>query len=504
MSTSIIVSSIAVYFSFLLGIAWYTSRNASNNSYFLGNKASPWFAVAFGMIGDSLSGVTFISLPGTVGANQFGYMQMVLGYLVGYFIIANVLLPLYYKLNLTSIYSYLNERFGMASQKTGSFFFLISRIIGAALRLYLAAGVIQLFVFDSLGVPFWVTVSIIIILMLIYTYKGGIKTLVWTDTFQSSLLLLGVILSITAIARELNFSISDIFRSVNNSKYSQVFFWDWREKSFFFKQFFSGAFVAIVMTGLDQNMMQKNLSCRNLKEAQKNIYWFSIVMVIVNLFFVSLGALLYIYSSAKGIAIPVHPGTGKIITDKLFPMLALEHLGSFAAIVFIIGLTAATFSSADSVLTTLTTSFCIDFIGTEQPGKFTEKQQTKLRHRVHLTFAFILLLTILASAALNETSVLDAIFTVAAYTYGPLLGLFTFGLFTNIKAKDKWVPLICFFPPVSCYFLNTYSQQLMGGYKFGYELLMLNGLITFIGLLACGDYKNNVTATPNTDINAQV
>lgn len=481
-SPLIIVLSILGYFVLLMMIAWYTSRNATNDSYFLGNKSSPWYAVAFGMIGDSLSGVTFISLPGTVTNGQFSYMQMVLGYLLGYFIIARVLLPLYYKLNLTSIYSYLNQRFGSYSQKTGSFYFILSRLIGAALRLFLAAGVIQLFVFDYYNIPFPVTVSIIILLMMIYTYRGGIKTLVWTDTFQSALLLLGVVLSITAIMGALDFNISDVFTQVKESKYSQIFFWDWKEKSYFGKQFISGAFVAVVMTGLDQNMMQKNLSCPNLKDAQKNIYWFSLVLVIVNLFFVALGAMLYIFAEQQGISLPVDSETGKIITDKVFPTIALNHLGMFAAIIFIVGLTASTFSSADSVLTTLTTSFCIDFLRIDSRSDFSEKQKTNYRHIVHIGFAVLLLITILLCELMNKTSVLDAIFSMAAYTYGPLLGLFAFGLFTKISVKDKWVPVVSIISVVICYVLKENSETLLGGYKFGYELLLLNGILTFTGL----------------------
>lgn len=481
MSPLLIILSITGYFGFLLLIAWYTSKNANNDSYFLGNKASPWYAVAFGMIGDSLSGVTFISLPGTVGTAQFGYMQMVLGYLLGYYIIAKVLLPLYYKLNLTSIYSYLHERFGRNAQKTGSFYFLISRLIGAALRLYLAAGVLQLFVFDHYNIPFVVSVTIIIFLMLIYTYRGGIKTLVWTDTFQSALLLLGVVLSIVAITSELDLNILTAAEKVKESNYSQIFFWDWKEKSFFVKQFLSGAFVAIVMTGLDQNMMQKNLSCKSLGEAQKNIYWFSVVLVVVNLFFVCLGALLYLYTTEKGIELPVNPATGKVMTDKLFPMLSLNYLGTFAAMVFILGLTAATFSSADSVLTTLTTSFSLDILEMDKKN-IEERKLTRIRHLVHIGFAVALLLTILACKIINQTSVLDAIFTVAAYTYGPLLGLFAFGLFTKLKVRDNLVPVVCLIPPVVCYFLYKNSEALLGGYKFGYELLLLNGLLTFLGL----------------------
>jgi len=434
------------------------------------------------MIGDSLSGVTFISLPGTVGTSQFSYLQLVLGYLLGYYIIAKVLLPLYYRLNLTSIYSYLNGRFGAWSQKTGSFFFLISRTIGAALRLYLAAGVIQLFVSDAWKIPFPVTVSIIIILILIYTYKGGIKTLVWTDTFQSLLLLLGVVLSIVAIMQKLDWGIGETLTNVANSSYSKIFFWDWRPGNFFFKQFLSGAFIAVVMTGLDQNMMQKNLSCPSLKDAQKNIYSFSIVLVLVNIFFVSLGALLYLYMDKMGIELPMNADTGKIATDKIFPMLALGHLGSFAAIVFILGLTAATFSSADSVLTTLTTSFSIDFLRLDDSTRYTEQQQTKIRHWVHIGFAIVLLITILLCSVVKQTSVLDAIFKVAAYTYGPLLGLFTFGLFSKRTVIDKWVPFICIVSPGICYLLSENSIEWFNGYKFGYELLLINGFLTFAGL----------------------
>lgn len=481
MSPFFILGCIAAYFLLLLGISAITSRNAGNFGYFLGNKKSPWYIVAFGMIGDSLSGVTFISLPGTVINAQFSYMQLVLGYLLGYAIIAGVLLPLYYRLNLTSIYSYLQQRFGVMSQMTGSFYFLISRIIGASLRLLLAAGVIQIFVSDPLGVPFWLSVSIIIALMMLYTYRGGIKTLVWTDMFQSGLLLLGVIFSIIAILHKLDWSIGDAVTKISSSDYSQIFFWEWREKSFFPKQFLSGAFIAVVMTGLDQNMMQKNLSIRSLPEAQRNITWFSVVLVFVNLFFVCLGALLYLYSNELGLQLPVNSETGKIVTDKVFPFMALNHLGSFAAVIFIIGLIAATFNSADSVLTTLTTSFCIDFLGFERK-EISESRKTRVRHAVHISFAFILLVTILISAGINQTSILDAIFTVAAYTYGPLLGLFAFGLFTKFKVKDMYVPFVCFIPPLLSWKLNENSQEWFNGYKFSYELLLVNGFCTFLGL----------------------
>ena len=475
MSPALILACVGGYFGLLLLIAWFTSRNASNASYFLGNKASPWYAVAFGLIGDSLSGVTFISVPGKVAADQFSYLQIVLGYVLGYVVIAEILLPLYYRLNLTSIYSYLRQRFGPRSQKVGALFFLLSRTTGAAARLYLAANVFQVFVFDQWGIPFWLTVSVTLALILAYTYRGGIKTLVWTDTFQSTFLLLGVALSITAIARELNFGLGDVLATVKNSEMSRTFFWDWRGTNYFWKQFLSGVFIAIVMTGLDQNMMQKNLSCRSLREAKKNIYSFTAVMVLVNLLFVSLGVLLYHYASAKGVAIPKQ-------TDQLFPTLALHHLGAFAAIVFVVGLTAATFSSADSVLTTLTTSFCIDWLGMEERPDMTEARRTALRHKVHVGFAVVLWLVILGFKLVNSKAIIDAIFTLASYTYGPLLGLFAFGLFARSSVRDRWVPAVCCAAPVICFVVQDNSAAWFGGYKMGFELLMLNGLLTCAGL----------------------
>jgi SSS family transporter len=475
MSPALILGCVGGYFAFLLLIAWYTSRNAGNNAYFLGNKASPWYAVAFGLIGDSLSGVTFISVPGKVAADKFSYLQIVFGYVIGYVVIAEILLPLYYKLNLTSIYGYLRQRFGPNSQKIGAVFFLLSRLLGAAARLFLAASVFQLFVFDQWNIPFWLTVSVTIALILLYTYRGGIKTLVWTDTFQSSFLLLGVILSIVAIARELDLNLSGLIATVKNSEMSQTFFWDWRGTNYFWKQFCAGAFIAIAMTGLDQNMMQKNLSCRSLAAAKKNIYAFTSVMVFVNLLFVSLGVLLFHYAATKGIALPER-------TDALFPTLALSHLGTFAAIVFIIGLTAATFSSADSVLTTLTTSFCLDILGMDDRQHLTDAQRTKLRHKVHVGFAVLLWLVILGFQAINSKAIIDAIFTLASYTYGPLLGLFAFGLFARANANDCWVPVVCCASPLICFILQTNSAAWFHGYQIGFELLILNGLLTFLGL----------------------
>ncbi|MCI0744926.1 MAG: sodium:solute symporter [Verrucomicrobia subdivision 3 bacterium] len=478
MSPGLILACIGGYFAFLLLIAWYTSRHATNESYFLGNRASPWYAVAFGLIGDSLSGVTFISVPGQVGKANFSYLQVVFGYVVGYLVIAGILLPLYYRLRLTSIYTYLRDRFGPSSQKTGAFFFLVSRTIGAAARLYLTASVIQLFVFDRWGIHFVTTVATIIGLILLYTYKGGIKTLVWTDTFQSSFLLAGLVLSVVAVARQMDWGVVDLFNAVAHSPHSKVFVSDWKHPNFVLKDFLGGAAIAMAMTGLDQNMMQKNLSCRSLGEAQKNIYSFSIVVVFVNLLFVSLGAFLYSYSSAKSLAVPK-------LTDHLFPTLALQHLGTFAAVAFVIGLTAATFSSADSVLTTLTTSFCVDFLGTERPGKFTEQQKTWSRHAAHIGFSVLLLAVILAFWAVNEEALIGAVLKIAGYTYGPLLGLFAFGICCKTRVHDPWVPLVCVVTPALCYVLSRNGSKWLGGYGIGYELLILNGLLTALGLFLC-------------------
>lgn len=479
MSAGVILVCIALYFAGLLSISWFTGRNESNEAYFIGNRASPWFVVAFGMIGDSLSGVTFISLPGTIVSNSFSYLQLVMGYLAGYAVIAWVLLPVYYKLQLTSIYAYLNGRFGASSQKTGSFYFLISRLLGAGLRLLLAINVLQLFVFDAWNIPFPISVALIILLMLVYTFRGGIKTLIWTDLFQSGFLLLAVVLSIWAILNQLDWSFVQAVSEIKTSRFSDTFFWDWREKNYFFKQFISGAFITIVMTGLDQNMMQKNLSIRTISEARKNILAFSGIVFVVNLFFLSLGALIYIYAEKTGVQLPVDPKTLKLQTDKVFPFLAFNHLGLLASLVFIIGLTAATFNSADSVLTTLTTSFCIDFLGFDAEKESSSKQ-TQTRHLVHIGFAVLLWFCIILSRNLNQTSILDAIFTIAAYTYGPLLGLFGFGLFTNRRLKDSYVPFLSLLPPIASWVLFVNSESWFSGYRFSYELLLINGLLMFI------------------------
>lgn len=476
-----VIAVLLFYFLLLVVISWITSRGADDQSYFIGNKKSPWIAVAFGMLGDSLSGVTFISVPGAVEKNDFSYLQLVFGYFAGYFVISEILLPLYYRLNLTSIYSYLGGRIGPNAEKTGSVFFLLSRLLGAGGRLYLAAGIIHLFVLSQLNIPFPVSVAIIIFLMLIYTLKGGIKTLVWTDVLQSAILLLGVVLSILAIQHSMGKGFGEMIAGIADDPNAETFFWNWQSKSFFPKMFIGGMLTAIAMTGLDQNMMQKNLSCKSLPDAQKNIRWFSFVMLIVNVFFLALGVLLYQYYHTQNIAFPYN-ANGEIITDHVFPNLALNYLGFGAGLVFILGLTAATFSSADSVLTTLTTSFYIDILRTDKNDKLNEQQKRSLRKKIHIAFAILLLIVIIIFDALNNDAVIHTILMIAGYTYGPLLGLFAFGIFTKRSTSDKWVPLICVASPVFCYFLSMYSRDILGGYEFGYELLGLNGLLVFAGL----------------------
>jgi solute:Na+ symporter, SSS family len=441
--------------------------------------------VAFGMIGDSLSGVTFISVPGTVGTAHFSYLQLVFGYFVGYFIISHVLLPIYYKLNLVSVYEYLLKRFGKVTQKTGSVFFIISRLLGAAGRLFLAASVIQFFVFDQftgVKIPFALSVSIILLLMLLYTYRGGIRTLVFTDTFQSLFLVLGVVLSIVAIVSKMDISFGTAIANIYRSDYSETFFFDFKKSNFFLKEFLGGIFIAVTMTGLDQNMMQKNLSCKSLKEAQRNIFWFSIVMVIVTFCFLSLGALIYQYYDHTGTALPMNDA-GKVITDKVFPNLALNYLGVFAGMVFIIGLTAATFSSADSVLTTLTTSAYIDILGLDQKQDLSDATKKKYRTGIHIGFAILIWLIIILFEIMNQQAVITTILMLAGYTYGPLLALFFAGLFTRLDLSDKLVPYACIAGPVLCYLLKYLTSLNPAGYQIGNELILVNGAITFMCLL---------------------
>ncbi len=476
LTPAIIVGIIAAYFMVLMLISYVTGRNSDNTDFFIAGRQSPWYLVAFGMVGATLSGVTFISVPGWVEASQFSYMQMVIGYLLGYFVIATVLMPMYYKLNLTSIYTYLDQRFGNASYKTGAGFFLLSRTIGASFRLYLVAIVLQQFVMESFGIPFWATVLITILLIWIYTFQGGIKTIVWTDTLQTFCMLSAVILTVIAIGQKMDLSFGGLVQTVADSPYSQTFFFEggWGDPKNFIKQFLAGASIAIVMTGLDQDMMQKNLSCRSIGDAQKNMFWFSIALVIAKLLFLCLGALLFIYANQVGITIPER-------SDLLYPTIALNHLSPFIGIMFLLGLIAAAYSSADSALTALTTSFCIDILDFEKK-KTSEAVQKRTRLKVHIGFSILLFFVILLFWFINNDAVIAAIFTVASYTYGPLLGLYTFGFFTKRKVNDSLVPYICIASPILTYLINANSELLLFGYKFGFELLILNGLLTFLGL----------------------
>jgi Na+/proline symporter len=463
------------YLFLLLFIAYLTSRNANNESFYLGNKRSPWYIVAFGMIGASLSGVTFISIPGWVGTSQFSYMQMVMGYLVGYWVIGNILMPVYYKLNLTSIYTYLEERFGKWSYKTGAIFFLISRTIGASFRLYLVVNVLYLAVFKSWNVPFILAVIVLILFVWLYTYKGGIKTIIWTDTVQTVFMLGALIATLVIISKNLGLDLRGIVQTIDESDYGRMFFFDdWNFKGHFVKQFLGGAFTAIAMTGLDQDMMQKNLSCRNIKDAKKNMFWFSLTLVPINLMFLSLGALLYIFAIKNGIQLPAH-------SDDLFPLIAINALGPVVAIIFIIGIISAAYPSADSALTSLTTSYTVDIMDVKK--KYNEAGIKKIRSRVHIIFSVILVVVIMIFRAINDQSVVSAIFTVAGYTYGPLLGLYSFGLLTKIRFRDSvWVPVITVIAPVVCYIISMNSVRWLGGYKVGFELLLINGMLTFLGL----------------------
>lgn len=490
MSPTILLCFLIGYFGLLIIIAFATSKKSSDNAtFFLANKNSKWYLVAFGMIGTALSGVTFISVPGEVGApggNQFQYFQFVLGNAVGFIVIATVLLPLYYRMNLTSIYSYIEKRLGFYSYKTAASIFLISRTLGSATRLYLVVIVLQRFIFDSYGVPFWATVLISLGLIWSYTFKGGLKTIIITDTLQTFFLVSSVFLTIYFVCNSLDLSIPQAFETIKNSSYSKIFFLDdfMSSKFHLSKQFIGGIFVTIAMTGLDQDLMQKNLSMKTIGEAQKNMFSFTAIFVILNIFFLSVGALLYVFATKNGIEIPLDHVTGKPRTDLLFPEIALNHLSTLPAIVFMLGLTAATFATTDSALTALTTSFCVDFLGMHKKEDANEKAAIKKRHTVHIAFSILMFLVIIVINALNNASVVSLIFLIASYTYGPLLGLYAFGLFVKKRGlHDKLVPLICILSPVLCYLFATNSAKLLGGYVFSVELILINGLITFIGLL---------------------
>ena len=474
MQPAYILLLIASYFGALLIISYFTGKNSNNDAFFKANRQSPWYVVAFGMIGASLSGVTFISVPGWVEASQFSYMQVVLGYIVGYAVIGLVLLPLYYRMNLTSIYTYLESRFGRSSYKTGASFFLLSRVVGASFRLFLVANVLQIILFDSLGIPFWATVVMTIALIWLYTFKSGIKTIVYTDTLQTLCMLIAVGVSIYYVSDSLGIQGSNLIGHIADSDLSKMFFFDdFKSANYFWKQFISGAFIAIVMTGLDQDMMQKNLTCRNLKDAQKNMFWFTIVLTFVNLVFLALGLLLTEYARLNGI---------DAFKDDLFPVIATQSgLGAGIATFFVLGLIAAAYSSADSALTALTTSFSIDILDIEK--RYEVAKQEIVRKRIHVAVSIVLILVIVSfKYIIKDESVIAKLFVFAGYTYGPLLGLYSFGLFTKWMVKDKLVPVIAILSPIVCYLISI-NSEVWFGFEFGFFVLILNGALTFLGLI---------------------
>lgn len=492
MNVTIILLVFILYTILLFTVSYFATRKTNNESFFTGNRKSPWYVVAYGMIGASLSGVTFMSVPGYVQSTHFTYMGVVIGYMVGYVVIAFLLLPLYYKLNLTSIYSYLERRFGASSSTTGALFFIISRLLGSALRLYLAVFVLHEFVFQYWGIPFWVPAVVFIVLILAYTLKGGIKAVVWTDTLQTTFMLLATVITIYFILRRLDMSLFDLLNNASQYGYTQLVEWDWKSNNYLWKQIASGAFITIAMTGLDQDMMQKNLTCRSLKDAQKNMLSLSVAILFVNILFLSLGVALLYYMQSSGLSIPSK-------SDSIFPMVAF-NLGLPTAVAFMIGLVAAAYSSADGTLTSLTTTFCYDFLHFDKRSDMDETSKTKIRKKVHIGFAVLYLVIMVAFKPFHNDSLIKTIFDIASYTYGPLLGLYSFGLFVKKRnPNSKAVPVIAVLSPVLCIVLNRYSETLLWGYKFGFEMLIVNGLITFVSLLLFSrsdiQEKNSMTAS---------
>lgn len=483
MSPISILLILMLYFGILMLVSVITSKkNTGNDAFFLGNRQSPWWVVAIGMVGASISGVSFVSVPGMVGKIDFTYMQTVFGFFFGYLIIARVLLPLYYKLNLTSIYTYLEQRFGKRAYKTGASFFLLSKTVGAAARLYVVALILQTLVFDAWNIPFVFTVTGIILLIWLYTFRSGIKTIVWTDTLQTIIMVAALVLIIVELMQQLGLNTSELRAAIVETQHSRIFvFDDWHSKQHFVKQFFSGIFIAVVMTGLDQDMMQKNLSCRNLKDAQKNMYWYGFSFIPVNLLFLILGAMLLIFATQLNVAVPVS-------ADEILPFFASNHLGKTVLVLFVTGMIAAAFSSADSALTALTTSFSVDILGIQHKDKI-KAQHT--RKWIHIGISALFILIIIIFKVINNKSIIDTIYILVSYTYGPLLGLYSFGLFTKLKTNDKAIPYIAVLSPVVCGILN-HSAITFWGYAFGYELLMLNGFLTFAGLWIFRKKKNDV------------
>lgn len=497
MSPTLLFSFVLGYFLILLVVAWYTSRGSNNESFFIGNRSSNWMLVAFGMIGTSLSGVTFVSVPGTVGAGAFQYFQVVIGYFIGYLVIAFILLPLYYKLNLTSIYNYLEQRFGVTSYKTGASFFILSRTLGATARMYLVVNILQIFILDSMGIPFWLTALVMLILILLYTFEGGVKTIVYTDTLQTSCMLLGLIVCIIAIMNKMDFSFTQTMSALQDKGMTRIFNTDVQSPAFFLKQILGGAFITIAMTGLDQEMMQKNISVKTLKGSQKNVMTLSFVLLLVNFLFLLMGGLLYLYAEYMGLSVK---------GDDLFPTVALgNYLTAGIGVIFIIGLISALFPSADGALTALTSSFCIDILGLKKRDDLDEKQKKRTRLTVHLTFTVVFFLCVMVFKWINDKSIIDVILKVAGYTYGPLLGLFAFGILTKRTIRDQKALLVCTLAPVFVLVLDLFnnpewfvaklgigeekaqwllsqSASIFQGYRIGIEILIINGLFTFIGL----------------------
>ncbi|MBN2167093.1 MAG: sodium:solute symporter [Marinilabiliaceae bacterium] len=486
MNPSLIAFILLVYFLILIIISRLTGKKNDNQTFFLGNRKSPWYIVAIGMIGASLSGVTFISVPGWVESTGFTYMQMVFGYFIGYVLIANILLPLFYRLNLTSIYSYLENRFGIYGYKTGSILFMVSKIIGAAARLYLMASALQLTLFDSIGIPFGITATATVILIWLYTYRGGMKTIIWTDTIQAVLMIVSVCATLIIIIHQMDYSLNDAFSVLSSGRYSKLFeFNDWHSKQHFIKQVISGVFITLGMTGLDQDMMQKNLTCKNLKESQKNMYWYGFAFIPVNLLFLVLGAFLYIFAASKNLAIPSR-------ADDLFPFIATTSgiLPPFVGVMFILGLIAAAYSSADSALASLTTSFSIDILRIE---KKEAKTAVKLRTITHLSFSVLFIVIIILFRELKLDTIISTIFVLAGYTYGPLLGLYIIGLFTRLTPRDKWIPFISIISPVLIGILDFNSNEWFG-FSIGYEKLIYNATFVSIGLFFASVNTNKVTS----------
>jgi len=508
MSPTLLFTFVIGYFLLLLGVAWYTGRNANNDSFFIGNRNSNWMLVAFGMIGTSLSGVTFVSVPGAVGDvvgnsfKGFAYMQVTIGYLIGYCVIAFILLPLYYRLNLTSIYHYLHQRFGDVAYKTGALFFIISRTVGATARLYLVINVLQFFILDKMGVPFWVTASVILLMILLYTFEGGVKTIVYTDTLQTTLMITGLVICVVYILNHLGMSGGEALGAMQSKGYLNIFNTDVNSKGFFLKQIIGGAFITIAMTGLDQEMMQKNISVKRLKDSQKNMVTMAIVLVGVLFLFLMLGGLLYLFATTQGGAytdvmdngrmvkklLITDPHSGAVINvigDKMFPSVAMNFLPPAIGVIFIIALISALFPSADGALTALTSSFCIDMLGLKERADLSEKAKKKTRLTVHLSFAVVFLICIMVFYILNNNSIIDIILDLAGYTYGPLLGLFTFGIFTKRSLPNTLgITAICLIAPVLSYILATHAKEWFHGYQIGIELLIINGFLTFVGLLS--------------------